>query len=71
MKKIENSPCPKEVAERRSFLKGAAITTATVSSGALAANVLADEPGMEKPIQSKSGYQETAHVKEYYRRARF
>lgn len=57
-------------AARRSFLKGAAVTTAAVGSGALAANAVAEQVAQEAP-KSKQGYQETAHVRDYYRLARF
>lgn len=60
-----------EVSGRRSFLKGAAITTAAVGSGALAADALADKADAEKNPATKQGYQESEHVKEYYRLARF
>ena len=56
--------------KRRTFLKGAAVTTAAVSGGALAANAVADQPETEAPAK-KLGYQETEHVREYYRLARF
>ena len=55
---------------RRGFLKGAAVASAAVGGGALAANVMAEEVS-EKPADPKLGYQETDHVREYYRLARF
>ncbi len=71
MKKVENMERPESDAERRSFLKGAAITTAAVGSGAFASNTLASETEATKSAPTKLGYQETEHVKEYYRLARF
>jgi anaerobic selenocysteine-containing dehydrogenase len=58
------------VAERRSFLKGAAITTAVVGAGALASNAVADTVDVSETAV-KNGYQETEHVKAYYKLARF
>ena len=57
------------VVERRSFLKGAAVTTAAVSGGALASNAIADTEVSD--VASNSGYQESDHVKAYYKLARF
>jgi hypothetical protein len=71
MKKSEDMQYSEDTADRRSFLKGATITTAAVGSGALAANVLAAETDPEKARPANLGYQETVHVKEYYRLARF
>ncbi|MGI9319152.1 MAG: twin-arginine translocation signal domain-containing protein [bacterium] len=71
MKKTVKTPRNSEVSRRRSFLKGAAITTAAVGSGALAANALAEQADTEKTETAKQGYQESDHVKEYYRLARF
>ena len=56
---------------RRSFLKGAAVTTAAVTSGALAGDALAAQTEAESAPIATPGYQETAHIKEYYRLARF
>ena len=65
MKKVDTSNL-----QRRSFLKGAAVSTVAVSSGAITANAVADhEP--EAKAKSKQGYKLTDHVKEYYRLARF
>jgi len=55
---------------RRTFLKGAAVTTVTVGSGALAANAVAEQVAPKAP-ETGQGYQETAHVRDYYRLARF
>ena len=71
MKKTVKTSRQDEVSERRSFLKGAAITTAAVGSGALAANALAEPADAEKKLVTEQGYQESEHVKEYYRLARF
>jgi len=61
----------KAVTKRRSFLKGAAITTAAVGSGAITANTLAEDVTAEDKKPQKVGYQETDHVRAYYRLARF
>lgn len=58
------------VDNRRSFLKGAAVTTVAASSGALAANAVAGQEAKADPVTQK-GYQETDHVRDYYRLARF
>jgi hypothetical protein len=54
---------------RRSFLKGAAVTTAAVGTGVASRGVLAgDETTPEKA--ARKGYRETDHVRAYYRLAR-
>lgn len=69
--KSTQSPEAKVTADqRRSFLKGAAVTTVAVGGGALAANAVADQP-QEEVVELKKGYQETDHVRDYYRLARF
>ncbi len=55
---------------RRSVLKGAAITTVAVGTGAVTGQTMAEDTSSVKP-KSKQGYRETKHVKEYYRLARF
>ena len=57
--------------QRRSFIKGAAVATAAVGSGALAANALAEDTSTDTKKPQKMGYQETDHVRDYYRLARF
>ncbi len=54
---------------RRAFLKGAAVTTAAIGTGAAASGVLA---GTEETTETvaKQGYRETDHVRAYYRLAR-
>ncbi len=54
---------------RRAFLKGAAITTAAVGTGAVAGTAVASSETEPKKAV-KQGYQETDHVREYYRLAR-
>ncbi len=54
---------------RRSFLKGAAVTTAAVGTGAVSSGVLADAGTTPKKVE-KQGYRETDHVRDYYRLAR-
>lgn len=61
---------PAEKNQRRAFLKGAGLAAAAVGSGAVSTTSLAktqEIPQKETP----SGYQETEHVREYYRLARF
>ena len=71
MKKSVKTSRQSEASGRRSFLKGAAITTAAVGSGALAAETLAEQTDADKSPVTKQGYRESEHVKEYYRLARF
>ena len=71
MKKTVKTSRQSEASGRRSFLKGAAITTTAVGSGALAAEALAEGADADKSPVTKQGYRESAHVKEYYRLARF
>jgi len=61
----------KRIDQRRSFLKGAAVTTAAVGAGAITTNALAEEVTAENKKTQKLGYQETDHVRDYYRLARF
>lgn len=56
--------------KRRSFLKGAAVSTVAVSSAAVAGNTVSEDVP-KTPAKSKQGYQLTRHVKDYYRLARF
>ena len=55
---------------RRNFLKGAAVAGAAVSTGAVT-QVSQAEVTDSQPETVKKGYQETDHVREYYRLARF
>ena len=55
---------------RRSVLKGAAVTTVAIGTGSVAGQAMAEDISTVKP-KSKQGYRETRHVKEYYRLARF
>jgi hypothetical protein len=71
MKKTVKTSRQSEASGRRSFLKGAAITTAAVGSGALAGEALAERTDADKPPVTTQGYQESEHVKDYYRLARF
>ena len=54
---------------RRSFLKGAALTTAAVGTGVTSRSVLADDDAQTKKAV-RQGYRESDHVREYYRLAR-
>ena len=65
MKKVETSNL-----QRRSFLKGAAVSTVAVGSGAITTSAVADHVP-ETKAKSNQGYKLTSHVKEYYRLARF
>ncbi len=56
--------------KRRSFLKGAAVSTVAVGSAAITGNAVADS-APETQAKSKQGYKLTRHIKEYYRLARF
>ncbi len=55
--------------DRRAFLKGAAVTTAAIGTGATATGVLADTQAPPKEV-TRTGYQETEHVRAYYQLAR-
>jgi hypothetical protein len=60
-----------EKAQRRSFLKGAAVVGTAVGAGVLSAQALA-EATIEKPKPvANKGYRETDHILEYYKAARF
>lgn len=54
---------------RRAFLKGAALTTAAVGTGAVTGSAVASNTDEPKKAE-KHGYRETDHVREYYRLAR-
>lgn len=56
--------------KRRSFLKGAALSTVAVTSGAIADNAVAEDVP-DTQTKSRQGYKLTSHIKEYYRLARF
>ena len=56
---------------RRSFLKGAGVAAAAVGSGVVSAETLEKPEHSEPSVVRPSGYQETDHVREYYRVARF
>jgi len=67
MKKIESGKTG-----RRSFLKGAAVASVAVGSGVVSTHTLAERVSAEKiKPKLRKGYQQTAHVEEYYRLARF
>ncbi len=70
MKDTKTKHAQEELSARRGFLKGAAVTTAAVGTGALASTASADEQIVET-AKGKLGYQETDHVREYYKLARF
>ncbi len=56
---------------RREFLKGAAVASAAAGAGVLATDAIAEEAASETSKNQSLGYQETDHVREYYRLARF
>jgi len=73
-KQDDKAATPKFInANRRGFLQGAAVAGGVAATGAAAAADLIDvEVSTETQTQTKSGgYQETDHVKKYYKRARF
>ncbi len=65
---IRKPDCEVET-QRRSFLKGAAAAGATLVAGQAVAAVSDEAP--QTMATGKRGYQETDHVKAYYRLARF
>ena len=59
---------------RRAFLKGAAAAGVAGVTGAAAGVAAADLPAAESttaPAEADHGYRETAHIRAYYRAARF
>ncbi|MDD9822845.1 MAG: twin-arginine translocation signal domain-containing protein [Gammaproteobacteria bacterium] len=57
---------------RRAFLKGAAVAGVAGVTGATAGVAAADLPAADKtPAETGDGYRETAHIRAYYRAARF
>ena len=58
---------------RRRFLRGVAVTggAAVFAAGAGGYVAGADGDGEDNPTGGKIGYQESEHVREYYRRADF
>lgn len=54
---------------RRTFLKGAAVTTAAVGTAIASRGVIADNDAEPEKAVSK-GYRESDHVRAYYRLAR-
>ncbi|MDH3714373.1 MAG: twin-arginine translocation signal domain-containing protein [Gammaproteobacteria bacterium] len=59
---------------RRKFLKGAVVTGGGAVLAGIAAGSQAELEPQEKQVESKpesQGYRETAHVREYYAKARF
>lgn len=59
---------------RRQFLKGAVVTGGGAVLAGMAASSQAAQESQEKQVESKpesQGYRETAHVREYYAKARF
>lgn len=66
MKKSTHKPV-----QRRSFLKGAAITGTAVGAGALTSQTLAEATVDDAKPEANAGYRETEHIKKYYKLARF
>ena len=65
----KQSPKEKNVSGRRAFLKGAAVAggAAVLTSGQTA--VAAGDP-VGSDAQAGSGYQESGHIRDYYKTAR-
>lgn len=62
--------------DRRGFIKSAVVAGgAAAAAGALNSNVANADDQTKKPVDQGSeraaGYRETAHIREYYRLARF
>lgn len=61
--------------DRRGFLKSAVVASgAAAAAGALNSNVANANDQTKKPAdqgKEQTGYRETAHIREYYRLARF
>lgn len=57
--------------KRRKFLKGTAVASAAVGTGALSAQTLADVANDQPDTPEPTGYRETEHIRAYYRLARF
>ncbi len=59
--------------KRRAFLKGSLATGAAVTVTAAVGDVSTENPGAgnDDTCGQKKGYQETRHVREYYRNSRF
>ncbi len=71
MMKDTKAKTKQEITARREFLKGAAVASAAAGAGVLATNAVADETTPESVESRQLGYQETEHVRAYYRLARF
>jgi len=71
MMKNTKAKTKQEKTARREFLKGAAVASAAAGAGVLATNAVADETAPESVESQQLGYQETDHVRAYYRLARF
>ncbi len=62
--------------DRRGFLKSAVVAgSAAAAAGAISSNSASANDQADKPVTKDSakaaGYRETAHIREYYRLARF
>ena len=60
-----------EKVQRRTFVKGTAVAGAAVSTGVLSTRAMAESLDEEPKKTAHKGYQETEHVREYYKLARF
>ncbi len=58
---------------RRGFLKGAAMVSGAAAASTLATGVNAEVPRKAEASEPEKpkGYHETAHIREYYAKARF
>ncbi len=57
-------------ATRRDFIKGVVMTSGAVALGLEAAQAPAVQASGENPKRLSKGYEETQHVRDYYRSAR-
>ncbi len=61
-----------KIQERRGFLKGLAVAGGAATAAGVAGNAVASDASAQPEEKPQShGYKETAHVREYYRLARF
>jgi len=65
---MENKSKKDNIADRRDFLKGSAVSVAAASVAVVSGNAASAN---EVDVSSGLGYQETEHVKAYYASARF
>lgn len=71
MKRSKQKISKQQELPRRDFLKTAAVAGTVVGSGVVSAQAISDVVATEEPKSVKTSYQETDHVREYYKSARF